>query len=600
MLASHRIALGFFLWTGFAAGAMAQRTGLGSGAAPTFAALGSGGGLPNASCNDRELLPAIPATLALELPVPAPGEQRQAVWYSVIGTGNQLTATTCGNIGSLSGIQVYCGECDIPRPVGFGEPCGPSADGQTVQWRSQPGTEYRIRVEGSGSFILAVFDDGIAMEADVDCGALGGCCLASQGFDATCEDCAFLGGFFLGSESSGVATVLDNGTFEDGPGSGAWEEASTWRGSPIDATFDTRESISADSFSPLELDGSHLAIFSLGRPAPFLPTPPSVEIGRLSQEMHIPLGTASLRFYLRIHVFLPDGISGNPLLLEDDFLSVSVDETVLRTFTQEDHAHYLDFVRVDLDVRDLADGAIHTIAFDSRSELFSPTLPNYMSFGVDRVQLVSQVEGCSGRIDFELLQNGKAILPTDIAGVTVTGLGDYNHGAAVFDSSSGGPNTASSDPDLLIDAGGILVLQENGLQSTPGIFDHPDDAAFGGSFFVQFDEPCEAHSVDLVDIDAPAPLQAVAVVLTDLMAKRRIYLAPSGFTRDIHLDGPPGFATLDLLTTSPQPGYTATAILLDEEPSYDPSLVVAIQIFMSGSGAIDNLVYRAPSRASMR
>ena len=100
------------------------------------------------------------------VPVVAPG-----VWYSVIGDGTTLTATTCNvnTIGYDTALSVYCGPCDNLVCVGasaddFSCPIWPLAS--TVSWCSVPGQTYLILVHGAtpvdvGSFGLEITSDGI-------------------------------------------------------------------------------------------------------------------------------------------------------------------------------------------------------------------------------------------------------------------------------------------------------------------------------------------------------------------------------------------------------------------------------------------------------
>jgi hypothetical protein len=408
--------------------------------------------------------------------------------------------------------------------------------------------------------------------------------------------CQAQAGVFLGTEALGEATLFPNGDFEAGPFAGSWQQFSTWRESPIDGDADPFVSI-FDAL-PIEAGGDHLAVFSLGQAGLFT-TPPDVEIGRLVQDIVIPFDTESLRFFLLIEedffTFVGDPLHAN------DIFEVSIDGNVLRSFTQADADDYpgSSFSRIDIDVRGFADGGRHTIRFDSVSEVieigsFPFSFESWVAFAIDRVQLVASGAGCeAGLIDFDFLTNGKAVTPLDFLGASIVGTGNHNYGAAIFDSGSQGPNAGGPDPDLLVGSGGILILQENGQQTVPGIYDIPDDAQLGGSFFVNFDEPGEVQSVDLIDIDNPQ--QHVTAMLTDLQGRQRAYLVPDGWTGDVR-HGAPGIGTLDLLTSEDQVGFASTATLLFEDAGFDGQLVIALQIVMSGSGAIDDLNFHVPRR----
>lgn len=167
-------------------------------------------------------------------------------------------------------------------------------------------------------------------------------------------------------------------------------------------------------------------------------------------------------------------------------------------------------------------------------------------------------------------------------------------GPAIFDSDPDGPNALSSDPDLLVGTGNVVILQENFGQSVGGAFTLPDDSANGGT--VRFDftgfgyiEKVLPLSIDLVDVDPAGG--GVQVLLTDVLGHVRTYAVPAGWTTDIDAGGPPGFGTLDLTDVAPQPGVSATATVASD-PLYIPGEVVRIDVVWGGSGAIDNLAFR--------
>ena len=162
--------------------------------------------------------------------------------------------------------------------------------------------------------------------------------------------------------------------------------------------------------------------------------------------------------------------------------------------------------------------------------------------------------------------------------------------AAVFDSSPGGPNAFGRDPDLLVDRGNAMILQEAPSQITPGIYDFPDDDRFGGEFLFTFGgQQVRMGSVDLIDV-CPGRKGDVTVTLIDLSAKTRSYLVPAGWTGDVAVHGPPGFGRLDLGGLADQPGFMATATAV-EDPGFDRTSVVMMRIEFDGSAALDNLVY---------
>jgi len=110
-------------------------------------------------------------------PVCASEAPTQTVWYSVAGTGNTLTATTCAAGTAFdTNIQVLCDGCATPVCVTANDDdsgCGLDGLRSTVSWCSDPNQTYLIQVGGasggSGAFELYVSDDqGV-------CGAPDGC-----------------------------------------------------------------------------------------------------------------------------------------------------------------------------------------------------------------------------------------------------------------------------------------------------------------------------------------------------------------------------------------------------------------------------------------
>ncbi|MBK8181196.1 MAG: thrombospondin type 3 repeat-containing protein [Planctomycetes bacterium] len=79
---------------------------------------------------------------------PASFGSRRGVWYSVVGNGNSLSATTCNTVPLVDTVMyVFGGTCDGFTTVGTndegGAPCTP---GSIVTWCSQPGVTYYIWV----------------------------------------------------------------------------------------------------------------------------------------------------------------------------------------------------------------------------------------------------------------------------------------------------------------------------------------------------------------------------------------------------------------------------------------------------------------------
>lgn len=188
-------------------------------------------------------------------------------------------------------------------------------------------------------------------------------------------------------------------------------------------------------------------------------------------------------------------------------------------------------------------------------------------------------------------------------------LGSDGHlGAAIFDSTVNGPNddggvqASAEDPDLLIDRGNLLILQNDqhpgsSIDPTYGlIFDIPNDEnrdTDDGSIVFDFLVPVELESMVLVDVDEGG---LVIVTMTDGTGNQREYTVPAKWTNDLTVS-PAGFDTLMLNTLSPQAGEggggDATAT---EDLGFDPldvrSLEVAILAVPGPSSVgIDDLVF---------
>ena len=176
------------------------------------------------------------ATIDSEFPTCVTTISAAGVWYSVIGTGNTMTAETCGPFFDYdTKLNIYCGDCNEPVCVtGNDDDCPDGANGllSTVTWCSQPGAEYLILVQGfggqTGAFELIVSDDGAPCSGGVQCIALGACCLP----DGTCvnglsaADCDSQGGAYQGDGSNcaggfeGYTLETCNSAFEDISGFG--------------------------------------------------------------------------------------------------------------------------------------------------------------------------------------------------------------------------------------------------------------------------------------------------------------------------------------------------------------------------------------------
>ena len=106
-----------------------------------------------------------------------------AVWYSVIGTGTTITATTCNAFTNFdTKIRVWCGDCELPTCVTGNDDstCSFSNLRSLVTWCSRPGVEYLILVHGfstaEGDFQLDVSEDGVSCVSSDACGEICNTC----------------------------------------------------------------------------------------------------------------------------------------------------------------------------------------------------------------------------------------------------------------------------------------------------------------------------------------------------------------------------------------------------------------------------------------
>ena len=205
-------------------------------------------------------------------------------------------------------------------------------------------------------------------------------------------------------------------------------------------------------------------------------------------------------------------------------------------------------------------------------------------------------------VDFEQFGNGEIVeganVGTVLEPVTLTtdvgGSGVAHLGAAIFDTTAcaAGPNCGGADPDLLVNLGMALIVQNNAFPtiSPPGFFATPDDEEDGGTLTFTFD-PIELLSVDLIDMNGNGP---GTVTLFDTSLLTRTFSIPLMWTLDIFVDGPDGFQKLDLTSLLPQPGeggMTATAV---EDAGFDPLSVDKLEVFFTGSAGLDNIAAPEP------
>jgi hypothetical protein len=211
--------------------------------------------------------------------------------------------------------------------------------------------------------------------------------------------------------------------------------------------------------------------------------------------------------------------------------------------------------------------------------------------------LASASVAAADTLDFESLVNGEAgpfvfVEPSATVTVTADIPPPGNHiGLAAFDSTSGGVNSTGGDPDLLVDSGMIMIVQNNNypVQTTPGIFDTPNDDEMGGQFFFDFSQNVTLLTLDLIDINGDG---MTVVTLTDTSNRTRTYNVPDDFTGDID-QGDVGIGPLDLTTLLSQngvgPGNPAATV--SQDLGFNANQVISMSVTFNGSAGIDNVTF---------
>jgi hypothetical protein len=204
-------------------------------------------------------------------------------------------------------------------------------------------------------------------------------------------------------------------------------------------------------------------------------------------------------------------------------------------------------------------------------------------------------------VDFEteddteiLLVNGQKIDSGAEFGEKLHISGSGGRGPAIFDSSDPGPNSPSQDPDLLVNQGNILIVQNDAATNPDAVADiypRPNDDENGGQHVFDFIRPVRPLSIDVIDIDS-AVVEGVKITLEDFSGNTREYTIPADWTGDLTLTQP-GVGTLDLTDVNPQAGFNSIATSTDTGP-YDPNAVVRMTIDMGGSGGVDNFLAKIP------
>ena len=126
------------------------------------------------------------ATADAGLPVCGPAFDSPGVWYSVTGTGGQMTASLCAGASYDSRVSVFSGSCGALSCVAnANDTC---ASQESVSWCSALGVSYKILVSGvggqDGTFTLNVSsDDCNDSDACTDDSCSGGACIQTPNFD---------------------------------------------------------------------------------------------------------------------------------------------------------------------------------------------------------------------------------------------------------------------------------------------------------------------------------------------------------------------------------------------------------------------------------
>lgn len=517
------------------------------------------------------------------------------VWYSVTGTGNTLTASTCnpGTLHSDTKISVFCGDCGMPICVG-GNDDDPAAECTStsgfaflskVSWCSQPGVEYLVTVGGFsegqvGAVELTIDETGGACVADVQCLAQGACCLA----DGSCiittgDDCAAQGGQYFGDGSSCFSNAIVDGSFEAGAFSGNWTEFSTNFGTPL---CDPGSCGVGGGTGPNS--GDWWAWF--GGIAAF-------EQGSVEQSVTIPATASTIDFAWEIPVASGNGV---------DFVRLLIDGMQVFELLESD-SQGVGYTSESVALGAFADGGVHTVRFESTitgDDGFGT--PAFTNFFIDDVSIASQDVTCevpptcftldfSTEDDFATALVDGQHINTEFGNLVSLSSTGMNAGMGIFDSSNPGPNNPSQDLDLLTNTGNILILQTTNFPPDGNdIFPVPNDDDDGGSVTFAFASAVAPMSVDLIDVDGSD--DPGSVVLTDGSGNTRTYSVPANWTGDLTL-AQPGIGTLDLTTLAAQPGFGSN-VTASEDMGFDGNNVVSIVVNLGGSGGIDNLSWCEP------
>lgn len=241
----------------------------------------------------------------------------------------------------------------------------------------------------------------------------------------------------------------------------------------------------------------------------------------------------------------------------------------------------------------IATPALAVVSIDFSTDDFGTTLTNGQSISTIAR---SDRQGVPFSSD-TVLEFGNLFDVTSI----IYGTGDGHLDAAIFDSTSG---VNSRDPDLWVNLGNIMILQNDDDKSTTLdptfglVFDIPNDEqskSDQGAILFSFHQPVELLSLDMVDFNGGA---GATLTLTDASSLEREYIVPSKWTYDIavsqHITGAKGWETLDLTTLADQVGEKNSKAIASEDAGFDPLNVRSLEVRFDGdpaSAGIDNLTF---------
>jgi len=179
----------------------------------------------------------------------------------------------------------------------------------------------------------------------------------------------------------------------------------------------------------------------------------------------------------------------------------------------------------------------------------------------------------------QAVANGQGMVGASVGGFASIQSGGANLGAALFDTTPGGPNAGGAAPELLVGQGHALILQDGAHPGqVGGAFLVPQPAQTGGRLSLLFTGRAEPLSLDLIGLgEHPARVR-----LLDADGRTRSFSVPAGWT------SPACSGTLDLASLAPQPGFSAAATG-DEDPGFRPRAVVGLEVTFSGPAALDEV-----------